>query len=302
MTELGKLVDVDIRQAWSHEARDFTPWLASHLGEIGETIGLPLELEGQEVAVDTYSADILARNPHNDARVLIENQLESSDHCHLGQIMTYLAGLEAETVIWIATRFTEAHLSAIKWLNEHTEQPFAFFAVKVRVVRIGESPIAPIFEVLERPNDWERQLHEKTRAQPDSLMKKKQEFWDFYFDRFPAEAQSDSLAGRSNRWRRVPDYGLVVSYYVAAKGVGLFLRGTLGANNDDVAELLTPHRERLQEMTGSQHWNAPSGFFFHVVHPGDVFDENHWSETADWLQGMVKRYEEAVRQCFGGQQ
>jgi hypothetical protein len=150
MTDIrfDRLVDLPLREAWKHEAHEFTPWLAQNIDHLSEAIGVPLELTGTEVAVETFSADILARNPMNDSIVLIENQLEMTDHTHLGQIMTYVAGLEAQTVIWIAPSFREPHLSAIRWLNEHTADGFAFFAIKARVVRIGDSPFAPIFEVV----------------------------------------------------------------------------------------------------------------------------------------------------------
>ena len=97
-TKLGTLKNVNLREAWSKEAQDFTPWLANNLDRLSTAIGIPLELEGQEVSVDSFSADILARNPQNDSRVLIENQLEKTDHTHLGQILTYLAGLEAQVL------------------------------------------------------------------------------------------------------------------------------------------------------------------------------------------------------------
>lgn len=114
MTAIGRLTDIDPRIAWAHEARSFTPWLAQHLDQLGEAIGMPLKHHSSEVAVETFSADILARNTMDDSLVLIENQLEGTDHTHLGQIMTYLAGLEAQTVVWIATDFREPHLSAVK--------------------------------------------------------------------------------------------------------------------------------------------------------------------------------------------
>ena len=129
-TKLGRLKNVNLREAWSHEAQDFTPWLAENLDRLSTAIGIPLELEGQEVSVESFSADILARNPQNDSRVLIENQLEQTDHTHLGQILTYLAGLEAQVVIWVASSFRDPHISAVQWLNDHTVAPFAFFAVR----------------------------------------------------------------------------------------------------------------------------------------------------------------------------
>ena len=116
MTDIrfDRLVDLPLREAWKHEAHEFTPWLAQNIDHLSEAIGVPLELTGTEVAVETFSADILARNPMNDSIVLIENQLEMTDHTHLGQIITYVAGLEAQTVIWIAPSFREPHLSAIR--------------------------------------------------------------------------------------------------------------------------------------------------------------------------------------------
>ena len=151
MRPLGALDSVDPREAWDNEAHDFTPWLADNLGHLATAIGIELEREGTEMHVGPLRADIVARNPRDDSRVLIENQLEHADLHHLGQVLAYLAGLEAKTVVWVAKGFDEAHLSALRWLNEHTAESFAFFAVRVRVVRIGDSPLAPVFEVLEPP-------------------------------------------------------------------------------------------------------------------------------------------------------
>ena len=156
MDEFGRLEPVDLRTAWKHEALNFTPWLTENLDRLSQAIGIEMSLEDTEVKIDRFSADILARNAQDDSLVLIENQLDWSDHTHLGQILTYLAGLQAQSVIWVASGFEEAHLSAIRWLNEHTAEPFAFFAVRVGVVRIGASPMAPVFEVIERPLEWDR--------------------------------------------------------------------------------------------------------------------------------------------------
>jgi hypothetical protein len=187
--KLGTLEEVELRLAWTHEALSFTPWLAQHLGALSQVVGIPLELEGYEVAVEQFSADVLARNPLDDTLVLIENQLEVADHRHLGQIMTYLAGLDARTIIWIAREFRDAHLSAVRWLNDHTGDEFAFFAVRVKVVRIGDSPLAPIFEVLARPNEWERRLQVVAGGTRGDLGLVGQwvAFWEYYLKRYTDE-------------------------------------------------------------------------------------------------------------------
>lgn len=147
--EICSLIPVDLRLAWAHEANDFTPWLASNLDRLRAAVGIDLVLEGTEVTVGPFSADILATDALTNERVLIENQLEQADHAHLGQILTYLAGLDARSVIWIAKAFRDEHLSAVRWLNNNTMDDFSFFAVEVSAVRIGDSPVAPLFSVVE---------------------------------------------------------------------------------------------------------------------------------------------------------
>jgi hypothetical protein len=119
MVELGKLERVDLRDIWTSEASDFTPWLARerNLEILGDTLGIELELEAQEKAVGPFRADILCKDIATDSWVLIENQLERTDHTHLGQLLTYASGLEAVTIVWIAARFTEEHRSTLDWLN-----------------------------------------------------------------------------------------------------------------------------------------------------------------------------------------
>ena len=179
------------------------------------------------MAVEGYSADILATYPADGSRVIIENQLEYTDHTHLGQIMTYLAGLEAKTVVWIARQFRGPHLSAIRWLNTHTPDDFAFFAIKLRVVQFGgdSSIIAPLFEVLERPNDWERQLQAHNGAdgneRRDNLRKFRREFWQSYVVRYPDDLQLRPNHIDSNVYQTVQDVS--VSLFLAQRRVGVFL-------------------------------------------------------------------------------
>ncbi|MDP2998052.1 MAG: DUF4268 domain-containing protein [Bryobacterales bacterium] len=155
---LGRLQKVDLREAWSSESTDFTPWLAQeeNLKLLGETIGVELELESQEKDVGPFRADILCKDTATDDWVLIENQLERTDHSHLGQLLTYAAGLDAVTIVWIAERFTEEHRAALDWLNERTDEKINVFGLEIELWRIGESPIAPKFNIISQPNDWSR--------------------------------------------------------------------------------------------------------------------------------------------------
>jgi Domain of unknown function (DUF4268) len=153
---LGELKAVELREVWSNEANDFTPWLSSeeNLRLLGATISLELELVETEKTVGPYRADVLCRDTVTDSLVLIENQLEKTNHTHLGQLLTYAAGLNTVTIVWIASRFTEEHRAAIDWLNTLTPDDINFFALEVEVWQIGDSSPAPKFNVVSKPNDW----------------------------------------------------------------------------------------------------------------------------------------------------
>ena len=164
--ELSRLVHVDLREAWQDEAAHFTPWLAEqeNLELLGDALGIGLELEATEQGVGPFAADILCKEPMRDQWVLIENQLEQTDHTHLGQIITYAAGLNAVTVIWIARKFVEQHRAALDWLNEITAEGTDFFGVEVELWRIGESSaVAPKFNIISKPNAWSKQIAKTPR-------------------------------------------------------------------------------------------------------------------------------------------
>jgi hypothetical protein len=162
--ELGDLTNVDPREVWPDEAQDFTPWLAKekNLDRLANTIGLDLELEGTEQNVGPFSADILCRDTVDDQMVLIENQLNLTDHGHLGQLLTYAAGLDAVTIIWIARQVRNPHRAALDWLNNVTEERISFFGIEIELWQIGDSPAAPKFNLASKPNDWSKTVSRAT--------------------------------------------------------------------------------------------------------------------------------------------
>ncbi|MBX3548773.1 MAG: DUF4268 domain-containing protein [Xanthobacteraceae bacterium] len=164
--QLGRLTPVNLREVWRHEANEFTPWLAlpDNMALLAETLGLgELSVQGTEVPVGNFKIDILAQNLEGDV-VVIENQFGATDHTHLGQIMTYVAGREgAATVIWIAESFREEHRAAIDWLNASTIEGFNFFAVEIEALRIGDSLPAPRFNIVGKPNEFTRDVTRTTR-------------------------------------------------------------------------------------------------------------------------------------------
>ena len=303
MTDIAKLAPVAPREAWAHEARDFTPWLADNVEHLGEAVGLTLEVEGVEVSVGPFSADILARDLDGNV-VLIENQLEATDHTHLGQILTYLAGLEAKTIIWVATDFREPHLSAIHWLNEHTAPEFSFIAVRLRVVRIGDSPLAPIFDVLARPNEWDRRissaLKEKTGDQ-SPVAKLRMDYWAHYLAMFPQDAEIGvSITGTPSNWLKiegVPD--LVVAIYKSKHYVGVFLRGLRGVSEEQTYSHILPNLPALMDQLGD--CSAKPSETGHLTDSFRVGtdDPENWSKAADWQHHRAHAFRQAVADLFG---
>src|SRR5215813_8250436 len=163
---LGRLTKVDLREYWQREATDFTPWLSrpENLALLAEAIGRELERQGEEVNVGQFRADLLCRDTMDGQLILVENQIEKTDHTHLGQILTYAAGLGAKIVVWIAREFQEDHRAALDWLNEHTGDDIAFYGVQVELWRIGDSAPAPRFDVVAHPNEWTRGVRETAKG------------------------------------------------------------------------------------------------------------------------------------------
>ena len=155
-TNLGRMEKVDLREVWQNEAGDFTPWLAEaeNISLLGDTIGIELELETTEKEVGPFRADILCKNTADGSWVLIENQLAKTDHTHLGQLLTYAAGLKAVTIVWIAKELADEHRAALDWLNEITDDRFNFFGLEIELWKIGGPPAAPKFNVVCKPNVW----------------------------------------------------------------------------------------------------------------------------------------------------
>lgn len=302
MKRFATLDDVPLIEAWAHEAHEFTPWLAENLGRLSAVIGIPLELTDTEVAVESFSADILARNPQDGSAVLIENQFKPSDHGHLGQIMTYLAGLGASTIIWIAPSFREPHLSAIRWLNEHTEEPFAFFAVQLRVVRIENSPMVPLFDVIERPNHWDRKVQESARQakEPTEIGNFRREFWAHMLTRHPDEGDPSKPYAASSRWHELPDHKLAVVQYISKSGPGIFIRCPRGGDDEAAAELLDPYERQLEDQLGASMNAANPRYLFIKNLQIDATSKANWDRMADWLHSEADRYEAALKNVLGG--
>lgn len=290
----GRLVDLPPREAWGHEAHAFTPWLAENIDRLAEAVGMELELTGQEVRVERFAADILARDPSDDSVVLIENQLEATDHTHLGQILTYLAGLDARAVIWIAPEFREPHLSAVRWLNQHTAEGFSFFAVRLRVVRIGESPMAPVFEVIEKPNGWERRLVTARDTGLSEIGKRRGRFWDNVVSR---DRMGSFVPTRLSHAEVRPVPKIRVVSWIGKGRCGTFVRASTSADPATVEafENVGTELERALDIP----FRGRNGYLKQEG-PGSIDDPGTWDTAADCLIATRRRYADAIREAMAG--
>ena len=157
---LDKLKKVDLRDVWPHEALDFTKWLSEepNLAILSSAIGIELELIETESSVGSFNVDIYAQEAGTGRKVIIENQLDDTNHDHLGKVITYAAGKGAEVVIWVVAHARDEHRQAIEWLNQHTDSDFGFFLVEIELWSIGDSLPAPRFSVVEQPNEWTKAI------------------------------------------------------------------------------------------------------------------------------------------------
>jgi hypothetical protein len=210
MSALGRLEKIDLRDIWRTEDQDFTPWLArdENISLLADTLGLELEVEAQEKEVGPFRADILCKDIHNDSWVLIENQLARTDHRHLGQLITYAAGLKAVTIVWVAATFTEEHRAALDWLNAVTGDDFRFFGLEVELWRIGESPAAPKFNIVSKPNEWSKTVGAATRRiEAEALTDTKQlqlAFWEQLHAELQAHPGIRTQKPRPQHWTNLP--------------------------------------------------------------------------------------------------
>ena len=287
MPNFGTLQELNLREAWPDEARNFTPWLSENLDRLSQVIGIELLLEDSEVRVEQFSADILARDLSDQSLVLIENQLEATDHTHLGQILTYLAGLEARTVVWIAADFQEPHLSAIRWLNNHTADPFSFFAIRVRVVQIADSPMVPTFEIVERPSDWERRVRAISYDRSLSTVGQfRRDFWAYYGEYYPDEGPQREYAGSYLR-HPVEGSTIWITQFLASDSVGLYLTGHAWEQVRDYQDALS--LEFNVEVGGpdSNYWATHRLLI-------DSRNRENWQRMVEWLHETLCGYRKVV--------
>ena len=253
---LGKIEKIELREIWAHEALGFTKWLSddkdNNIQYLNDIIGLNLVDLKTEQNVGGFKCDIVCRDEFSDKTVIIENQLESSNHDHLGKIITYASGLEASVIIWIVKNARQEHASAIEWLNNHTDQSVSFFLIQLEVIRIGDSPAAPQFKVIEAPNDFIKNIKKSVRENGNS--ERQSNIYDFWtaFNEVLAERRDFNVRKAStDHWY---DFAIGTSMcHLSAELINKENRVRLNMyipDNKELFDKFYENKDRIEQVTG----------------------------------------------------
>ena len=306
MQELGRIEEVGLREVWNHEELDFTPWLAGNLDLLGDALDLTLELAHTEASVGSYYLDLLAEETQYGGYVAIENQIEETDHDHLGKLLTYAAGREAQYVIWVASRFRPEHVAAIGWLNDLAPDKVWFYAVQIRVIKIGNSYPAPEFRLV---------------ASPKNQKSDSQRYYEFFqplmtrllLEGFTGRDQHRALSQHYQEffWKvgassnETMGYGVTIEEFsgTSKASVYLWIKSKDAEWNRRVFESLKKHQDRIESEIGAEpEWDNGDTWGFPSVSlyiDGSIEDPpEKLEEIREWIRENLIRFRSVFNPCL----
>ena len=299
----------DLRRVWENEEKHFTPWLVGNIGELGDSLGIRLEVEEREAPVGSYSLDILARDVENNRQVVIENQLGVSDHDHLGKLLTYAAGFDANVVVWIARNIRDEHRDALDLLNRRTGADTDFFGVEVELWQIDDSRPAVNFNLVATPDEWRRETVRHVRPTGD-VSEKGERYRGFYqklIDTLREEhrftnackAQTDNWYLFSSRSRQGVQYGTTFDKRGRARVELHIDNGDRDWNKASFDQLRKHQADIESELGETLEWKRlddGKASRIAVVRPGSIDDgEETLVEVRAWMVERLLKF----KQVFG---
>ncbi len=303
---VGRLERVNLREVWANEAANFTTWLERHLDILSEHIGIDLSTLEREKSVGSFSADIYAEGPNGDM-VVIENQLEKTDHDHLGKLVTYLSNLEAKTAIWITSNPRPEHATAINWLNEITPLDVSFFMIKVEAYKIGDSEPAPLFTTICGPSP-EAKIVGKQKQELAGRYLKRLDFWTKLLEKAKSKTNLHSnISPSKDNWiaAGAGKSGMSWLYRIIMDEAFVELVIDRGADRkeetDEIYDKLLSDREEIEKRFGDDLiWDKVEGRracrIKSICKIGGLKNEDLWDQIQEDLIDRMMRLEGALRE------
>ena len=305
MVNLSKLEEIsDLRKVWPREAQDFTPWLANedNIGSLSDAIGIDIAIDEEESPVGDFSVDIFAREIDTGRKVIIENQLESTNHDHLGKLITYAPGKSAEIIVWLVKHAREEHRAAIEWLNNHTDDQVAFFLCEIKLYKIGNSSPAVKFEVVERPNDWAKDV--KKADSTSAVQQRRYDYWVAFQD----YAFRDPRFAREFNHRK-PGLDHWMSFSIGSSSchmalLQLYKRQSLTvelyiSNDKDLFHSLYEHRAEIESESGLKlDWRElphRKASRILIEKKFELTNASQWNTQFEWAVDVMLRMKKAFK-------
>ncbi len=299
MIELSKLVKIPLRDVWKHEALDFTQWLAlpENIQNLSETIGVDITNTQTEVGVGQFHVDILAED-ESGHKIVIENQLEPTNHDHLGKIITYASGLQAEVIVWIVERAREEHEQAVNWLNENTTENANFFLIQIEAWKIGDSAPAPRFNVIAKPNDWAKTIKQSGTGNKVTELKLQQQS---FFEELREYGEQNAKyikswqTPRAQHWYtiRVGSSQAKISVTLNSKEQQVAVELYINDSKELFNKILLKKDEIEEKLGMKLDWQElpdKKASRIIITHSGDFTDESQTSELIVWLTETADKF------------
>lgn len=303
---ISKLEIVPIRVAFRHEAYNFTAWLESNIDALSERVGLELMVLEREKAVGSFKVDLFCEDRSSSAHVIIENQLEPSDHDHLGKLLTYLVNLEAKSAIWITPEVRPEHQRVIDWLNESTSADYSFYLVQIEAVRIGDSPYAPLFTVLAAPDEQTREIGVTKKELADRHYQRL-EFWKGLLNKSKGRTRLlSNISPSTNNYIGVSAGrpGFRIGYNVRMDDASVWLeinaKDTSDGNKAVLGELAAEKEAIERELGVSLLWESKpeqvrAFVYYYITNYGGLASPGTWDSLQEAMIDFMIRFEKVLR-------
>ncbi len=303
MTKLGKLKKMNIRDIWAHEERDFSTWLArpENISLLSDELGVEIDVLKNEARVGNFNLDLLAEESNTGKKIIIENQIEMTNHDHLGKIITYASGHDANYVVWIFKDIREEHRNALDWLNEHSDDETFFFGVKIEIWQIGDSIPAPKFQVICKPNNWGKTIKRGNNQLTDTKLLQL-EYWQ-NFKEF-GEENGSNLSFRTPRPQHWYDLSVGSSLCHLAWTVNSTKKKfaiELYINDDkQLFQTLYEQKDAIEDALGEEliwmELEDKKASRIKIEKKGDIYNREDWEQQFEWLLKKAESFEKVFGQ------